>query len=310
MFVKKKYFLNFIFFSFVLIPKLSFAEVLFEGYYRVLSFNKHVGYLIVRSEIDATKKEFKYTSYLKLGKNGFDYTESLKALSDHTFKPLGYEYTMLDKGNGLIFDLKFKEDKKNKVRKITGYKIETTAGKPPKKTDLVGDLPEGVFLASSLYYVILTNPSGLKPNVTFNFKAFAEEQGKIFDGKSSVTGEKITLGQVQAYKVKNEYAGSEYENTITERGEILSSSSAAGISTELVATTSQATEGLTLDEKIIKKLFGDIPKGISNKIFEPKKALPNEPTQPGKTIPSPETDGVILKPVDLKSPETNSPKGK
>lgn len=298
--LEKKIKSYFVLFLLILIPKLSVAEVLFEGYYRVLSFNKHVGFLIVRSEIDSVKKEFKYTSYLKLGKNGFNYTESLSAISDLSFKPISYEYTMLDKGNGLIFDLQFKEDKKSKTRKISGHKIETSAGKPTKKTNLVGELPEGVFLASSLYYVILSNPTGLKPNINFKFKAFAEEQGKIFEGQSTVTNEKIKFNNVQAYKVKNEYAGSQYENTITEKGEILSSTTTAGISSELVATTSQATEGLSVDEKVLKKLFGNIPKGISNKIFEPAPANPNQPTQPGKTIPSPETEGVILKPANEK----------
>lgn len=270
-------------------PRLSSAEVLFEGYYRILSFKKHVGFLVVRNEIDPVKKEFKHTNYLKLGKNGFDYSESLSAVSDLSFKPISYEYTMLDKGNGIIFDLQFKG------KKITGHKVEMSTGKPAKKTNLVGELPEGVFLASSLYYVILKSPSGMKPNVTFNFKAFAEEQGKVLDGKSTITSEKVSIGKTFAYKVKNEYAGSNYENLITEKGEVLSSDSDAGISTELVATTAQATEGLNVDEKILKKLFGNVPKGISNKIFEPTLNPPGQPVLPGKTVESEQTAGTILK---------------
>ena len=69
--------------SFLCFFSVSFAqaEIIFEGYYKVTQFKKHIGFLVLRHELDAKTKLFKTTSFSKLAKNGFDMTESYESVS-------------------------------------------------------------------------------------------------------------------------------------------------------------------------------------------------------------------------------------
>ena len=56
------------------------ADVLFEGYYKVSQFKNHIGFFVLRQEIDNKTSQFKTTSFTRLSKNGFDMTESLTTI--------------------------------------------------------------------------------------------------------------------------------------------------------------------------------------------------------------------------------------
>lgn len=280
--MKNLFFIAIFFFSII-----TKAEVLFDGYYKVTSYDKHIGFFISKYEFDQTKKQFKHTYYLRIAKAGMDLTESMKAISDLDFKPISYEYTQLEGKNAKLIDTKFK------AGRMTG---SITAG--GKKTKINAALPEGAFLSSSLYYVMLKSPSGLKPGISFSFKAVAEELGEVKTGKSTILDKKMVLGQAAAYKVKNEFANSSYENFITDKGEVISAQNPTGISTELVANIAEATEGVSVNNTVLSKLFGEVPKGASNKLVDGSTHNPlktPEEAAPAKTVPSESTRGVIMK---------------
>src|ERR1700678_942779 len=71
------------------------AQVLFEGYSKVILDGVHVGYVVQRFEFDSKKKEFTTAYYLKTGANGGNITESLKARSTEGLRPISYQYTSL-----------------------------------------------------------------------------------------------------------------------------------------------------------------------------------------------------------------------
>lgn len=81
--------------SIALIGHAVRAEVLFEGYSKVLSGGVHIGYSIVRYEFDNKKKQFVATTFLKTNEFGGNLTESLKAFATDDMKPVSYEYTTL-----------------------------------------------------------------------------------------------------------------------------------------------------------------------------------------------------------------------
>ena len=72
-------FLSFLIFIF---SSFSISETLFEGYYKVTQFKKHIGFAIIKNEVDAKTNQFKTTFFLRLGKNGFDMAESTQTISD------------------------------------------------------------------------------------------------------------------------------------------------------------------------------------------------------------------------------------
>ena len=280
------------------------AEPEFEAYYKIAAFGKHLGFFITSYEFDMPKKQFRYTTFLRLNKEGTDVTESLKAISDLDFKPISYEYTQVDvsmqmdpktKANTKITSTTTIDVKVDKKNKMTGQKVING-----KKTKISLDLPKGVFFSSSLYYVMLKNPPGLKPNTNFKFEAISEELAEIKSGKSTILPKMVTYGKNNAYKVMNEFADSRYENYITEKGEILAAyTPATGISADMVSNISEATDGISVSDAVLAQTFGRKPLGFSNQLMSGglKKIDPSVPEEkiPAKTLPSAGNKNVIQK---------------
>lgn len=233
------------------------AEVLFEGYYKVTQFNKHVGFIVQRNELDAKTKEFKTTSFLKLAKNGFDMTESLQATSTADLIPLKYSYIATDGKKTKTIDATIS---KNKLKAII---IEDGKSKKVEKK-----VNKDAFLSSALYYMMLKSKAGLKTNSNFDFYAIAEETIDDTKGSSQIDKKLVTVDKLQLLKVTNKFAGSEYENLLTDKGEVYSSHTpASDIKSELVKNPDDATEGIKIPAGVLEKIFGSVPAGKINPLF-------------------------------------------
>jgi opacity protein-like surface antigen len=233
------------------------AEVLFEGYYKVTQFNKHIGFIVQRNELDEKNKQFKTTSFLKLAKNGFDMTESLQATSTADLIPLKYSYMATDGKKSKTIDATIS---KNKLKAII-----TEDGKTKTVNKKVN---KEAFLSSALYYMMLKSKVGLKTNSNFDFYAIAEETIDDTKGSSFIDKKLVTVDKLQLLKVTNKFAGSEYENLLTDKGEVYSSyTSASDIKSELVKNPDEATEGIKISSGVFEKIFGAIPLGKINPLF-------------------------------------------
>ena len=230
------------------------AEVLFEGYYKVSQFKNHIGFFILRQEIDAKTSQFKTTSFTRLNKNGFDMTESLSTVSDSELAPISYSYLAAQGKVTKTIDAVFKKDK-----------MTATVNDSGKISKIEKKIPKGTFLSSVLYYLMLKSKEGLKTDSKYDFQAVAEEYADLKPGSSLVDKKMVTQGSFQLLKVKNKFAGMDYENLITERGEALSSNiPASGVHTELVKSSEEAIEGIKVSSSVLEKLFGTIPTGKVN----------------------------------------------
>lgn len=230
------------------------AEILFEGYYKVMQFKKHIGFYVLRNEVDSKTGQFKTSSFTRLAKNGFDMTESLQTVSDAELAPISYSYLAAEGKKTKTIDAKFNKDK------MTA--ITTENGKTAK---IEKKIPKGTFLSTTLYYLMLKSKDGLKTDAKYDFSAIAEELAEIKTGSAKVDKKMVTKGSLQLLKVNNKFAGMEYENLITERGEAVSAITAAtGIETELVKSSEEAIEGIKVNSAVFEKLFGDIPAGKLN----------------------------------------------
>jgi len=231
------------------------AEVLFEGYYKVSQFKKHIGFFISKYEIDEKSKQFKTMTFLKLGKNGVDLTESLQAVSTLDFKPVSYTYMAIDPKKSKTIDAAFKDGL------MTGMITENG-----EKKKLSQKVSKDSFLSSSLYYMMLKSKDGLKTGVTFKFSAIAEEQAsELANGISAVDKKMVSKGALQLLKINNSFAGQDYENLISNQGQIFSAFiPATGIDIELVKAAVEATEGIKVSAGTLEKIFGQIPDGKNN----------------------------------------------
>ena len=247
-----------IFFAIALLfTQTAAAQVLFEGYSKVMLDGTHVGYVVQRFEFDSKKKEFSTTYLLKTGANGGNITESLKARSTESLKPIAYQYTSLT-GTGPTaktetIDATFKGDTMTAVMKKSG-KPETTQKK----------IPKDAFLASFLGYMMLQGKEGIKKGVNYAYKGIAEEDGIVYPGKAFISGEE-TINGVSAFKVLNNFKNADFASWVTAKGEVLvTRSPIQKIATELVGSVQEATAGQSVNTSSLTLLFGSFPKGEEN----------------------------------------------
>ena len=232
------------------------AEILFEGYYKVTQFKKHIGFMILRHEMDVKSKQFKSTSFIRLAKNGFDMTESYQATSDSDLKPLKLSYLAAEgKSTTKTIEVSFKNNKMIGETVENGKKIKINEALVKKDT----------FLSSALYYLMLKSKEGLKTGSNFDFTAITEEGPAVMEGLASVDKKMVTQGTLQLLKITNKFAGSTYENLVTTRGEVVSAvTKSTSIETELVKSNAEALEGIKVAAGTLEKIFGEVPAGKIN----------------------------------------------
>ncbi len=258
------------------------ADVLFEGYSKVMLEQTHIGYVIQRFEFNPKSKEFSTIYYLRTAPPANDVIESLKARADAGLKPLSYQYTELAGGRVRIVDATFKNDT------MTLTVLENSQKRPA----VTKKIPKGAFLASFLSYLMLQSKEGLKVGVKYNYQAIAEEDGAIHSGEAFIKAEESVNG-VSAYKVLNTFKNSNFSSHVTGKGEIIDTlSPVQGISTKLVATIQEATGGKSVNQNQLRQLFGSVPKGQDNVIARRSAGTPlggSEVAKPSAAQPAPTT---------------------
>lgn len=233
------------------------AEVLFDGYYKVTQFKKHIGFLVLKHEIDDKTKEFKTISYIKLSKGGFDMTETYQAVSDGTFLPLRLSYIATQGKKTKTVAAEFKN------QKMTG-----TVTEDGKKIKLNDSFPKGAFFSSALYYLMLQSKEGLKTGTNFDYVGITEEGPVSIKGTVQVDKKMVTRGTSQLMKVTNSFAGSDYDNLVNGRGEVMSAvTPATSIESELVKNPEEAMGGIQMTKGTLEKIFGQVPQGKTNSLF-------------------------------------------
>ena len=253
-------------------------KVLFEGYYSVLANSTHVGYYIQRYELDPKKKEFISTSFLRTNAVGGNISESLKAYASETLKPLRYQYTSLQGKEAKTIDANVRKNKRGQdvLQLKTSENGKLIVSEKPLK--------EGVFFSTFLIYLLLQGEKGIKPGVKYEFSAIAEEDGKAYPGEVFIKSEEVKLG-VNTFKTLYTFKKSQFVNFINDVGEsIISISPALGIEARLVADPKTATANMTVNNKSLSLLFGNMPKGIENKVYKvaqetPSSGLENKDSQ-------------------------------
>lgn len=238
-------------------------EMLFEGYYKILSGDQHIGFSVSRYEIDMKQKKFYSTQLTKISSGGVDIIESLDAISeaDESMTPVSYKYTSLEGKQSKTIDAKFTKGKtaKDKI-KMTGTMTQT--GKKPIK--IHNDLDSNVFLSTFLSYRMLKSPQGIQTKSAYEYTAIAEEDGSALKGTAAVLKEEKYKG-FTAFKVENNFKKVLFLSYVTDKGEPLATIvKDAHLTSELVADKSEAIGTVGLPEAATKTLFGGLPSGEKN----------------------------------------------
>ncbi len=235
------------------VPVTISRDNLFEGYYKIISSEQHIGYAIQKFEYDSQKKEFWATQFLHIETAGTKTTESLVARSNEHFIPLSYAYTQLNDGKSTIIDAQFKNNQ-----------MIANVSKDGASKKVTKDLPKGTFLSSFLVYMMMKSPTGLTTQTKFQYQAVAEEDAEVFKGEALVHKEE-KYNNIRALKAVNKFKGINFTSYLTDRGEIVATTANdLALSTELVGKKEDALAQFSVNEKILTKIFGMIPDGKNN----------------------------------------------
>lgn len=243
-------------------------KILFEGYYSVLANNTPVGYYIQRYELDPEKKEFIATSFLRTNAIGGNISESLKAYASETLKPIRYQYTSLQGKEAKTIDANVRKNKRGQsvLQMKTSDNGKLIVSEKPLK--------DGVFFSTFLIYLLLQGEKGIKPGAKYEFRAIAEEDGKVYPGEVFIKSEEIKMG-VNTFKTLYTFKKTQFVNFINDVGEsLISVSPALGIEARLVADPTTATANMTVNNKSLSLLFGNMPKGKENKVYKAAQKTP------------------------------------
>ncbi len=300
------------------------AMVIFDGYYRIVSAGKHVGFSIVRYEYDPQKKQFTATTFLKTNELGGNITESVKAIcAEEKFRPISYSYTSLEGTKSKVIDATFslddfgkgKNDSKTKTASNPNPKSKEQRsasekflvmkanikenGKSVTKTD---KFPSSIFLSVFLGHRIFGNEKGVKVGDSLKFEAIAEEDAQAQEGYYSVEqGEALPWDpQSKSFKISFDFKKALFISQVSERNEVISTRSPAlALSTELVAQPSMATEGMQIPSGVVRELFGEVPTGQNNDVaknYQIQKAKENAPpVEPSKQNGLPPGSNLMMK---------------
>lgn len=266
----------------LLFPLYSQAEILFEGYAKILSGEEAIGYVINRYEFDEKKKEFVSVYFVKTGKGASEVTESLRARANADLAPISYEYTALAGKETKTIDAKFKAGNMSAVVREGG-----------KTQRIEKKIPKGTFLSTFLVYLMLKSNEGLKAETNYEYQAIAEEDAAIHKGQA-LTGKEELYNGFKVYKILNTYKSSKFLSYVNARGEVLGTHSLGqGITTELVARPSDATTGQSYSAALLKTLFGNIPEGQKNVVAQSAKTAAPAPLPKQYMVPP--GQGIIIK---------------
>lgn len=281
---------------FLIVPMGASADILFEGYSKILSGEQHIGYVISRYEFDAKKKQFISTYFLKTGKGPSEITESLKAIADSELAPISYSYTTLTGKDSKTIDAKFK-----------GGTLSATINSNGKVERIEKKIPKGTFLSTFLVYLMLKSKDGLRSETNYEYQAVAEEDAAIHKGQALVGKEEVFNG-FKVFKILNTFKDVKFLSYINERGEVLGTNALGqGITTELVTNPTEATSNLPYSANILKTIFGGIPEGKANIKSRSQQLKDAESNQPpaSKQFGVPPGKNIIIKP----QPENVDKKG-
>lgn len=234
----------------IIFPATSFAETVFEGYYKVSSEGEHVGYYIQRYALDAKTKLFSSTHYMVLKFGETTTIESLNAKSTAKFEPHSYQYSQLDGKKTKAIDAVVK-----------GKKLVIKTIENGKATAREIGITEKVFLSTFLPYLVLKTPQGLSVGNKFTYDAIAEEDGAVNSGEIYVK-EQVKEAGLDTFRTLNTFKKEQFVNWVDVKGESIKTQvPSANVIAELVKDPKEAYKNFPFNESSIKLLFGAIPEG-------------------------------------------------
>lgn len=242
----------------LLIPTLLFtqnlfAEILFEGFYRIERKGKHVGYVIERLSQDPKTKTKTKTSYLRIKQGDKEVYESLTATAKvGSGEPIKSVYLTSNTGPTLRTTAEFRNG-------VPFYTTEVNSADNPKHFKKG---TKSSMLSAMLYY--MTDFTKMTPQTDYAYKTYDEQNGST-DGAHLFLIEQQKISGMPVYQFVNHSDGQPVENFVSPSGEPMATRSMIENSVAYwVADRAEATGLMEYPTQQIAKIFGDLPEGKKN----------------------------------------------
>lgn len=308
---------------------VAYAEITFEGFFRIEKNRTHIGYAIHRAERDELTKRRTVTLFVKTTEEGKTTTSVTRSISDENFVPLcSISYSTEPQVKELIF-AKFgvsRLEKENPDKKFTVVDSqfdkalnaralddkEAKSGKPldpcdrqrffnkPNNTDQIAE-NEGSFQSSFLFYVV--DLARLEIGKDKSYEGFSEEDGRYSYGRVKILGSKTVEG-LNVFHVDDDFAGEPIENFVLPSGDPIGARSEFNNIRTYLTNKTEAVGELQFDQKELILWFKGIPEGTKNPIVPSNGKVSSRKIIEGFEPPKAdrEPNGEDIPVIDIKVP--------
>ena len=253
----------------LLLPIQAYAKVLFEGFYKVEVKGVHAGYTIIRHSIDEEQKERTIAYYWMKQVGAVTSLTGVSATSTTDFKPI--RYLAWHTGDGSI-------DVKNGVFKGGKLHVTRTIEKGGRRRVVASERksvsPDVIF--SSLVSQMQAANSNYLVSEYKAFDGLAEETSTVsLSWFMILRSDTDTVKGQTVYQVVCQFLNESFEFFTNRDGEVLGTrSSLMNQITYLVPNRDEAIGIFGLNERLLLKTFGDIPKqGVGHPVASSEAAI-------------------------------------
>lgn len=245
----------FILLAMLFLPIKAHARILFEGFYKVEIKGVHSGYTIIRHSLDEKKNERTFAYYWMKQVGAVTTLTGVSTTSTTDFKPIRYlAWKALD-GDVTYTRGVFKGGKVHVTRTVEKGNGERIVASDSKRVP-----SESIF--SSLISQIQAARTDYRVGEYYRFYGVAEESSTFAPGEFAIRGSDEVAGHT-VYRVVCRFLNERFEFLTNRDGEVLGTrSDPMNQITYLVSNREEALGTFRLNEELLVKTFGDVPRQV------------------------------------------------
>jgi hypothetical protein len=241
------------------------AKLMFEGYLRIENHGKHIGYVIQKDEVDDKTKVRTVTYLVWKNINGAVSQDALQVVAKPAPPPAlysGIKYTnwMWTGDEGSIATGEFGAKELTVVRKVLGSGEVIEKGKMPIP-------PDSIFSSMVTTTLAESDPAKYTTGRKASYVALSEEDAK-FDTLDIQVEETKTIGDQKIAHVLSEMLNDKLESFTFMDGQVLGTRDDYNDQIVFLVNRREDAFGDFGPAETIKRIFGDVPRGLRNPVSE------------------------------------------
>jgi hypothetical protein len=246
-------------FSLLISSSMAVAEVTFEGFYRIENAGEHVGFSVVREDMDP-KTKITTVRYFIVTTDRDHKLHEVKSISTHDahFIPLTSDYVEKTEGQA-VERLHVRID-------LTGKNYHYVKQQDSIQKQGNGKLKDNEFLRPMTEHVLLLNH--LKKGKAYTYDVFRDDEAAHRGGQVQVLDEATVHGH-KLFQILDDAEMHPQENWLADNGQVLLSRlPKVSVTSKLVSNFEAAVGQIPFERSELLHFFPEMPKGERNLVAE------------------------------------------